>query len=256
LHFSGHGQAAKLVLEHADGRPDTVSAAELVKLLRPGRGRLKWVTLSACLSAAATVAETLRWLGLEPTRRFGESASNGATAAAEPVPALAQTLVEQLNCAVLAMRYPVEDAFAIELGERLYRGVLEKGQSLSRALQLALPETLTAVECSPLAAVTPAWFGSTAVNLSLRAPRQAETSFRPPVTGLAEFPDEPPLFVGRVGVLAQASQALAPESGRSGVLFYGMAGAGKTSCALELVYHYEGLATLSGLCLVPSAGTG
>ncbi|MFO1432111.1 MAG: CHAT domain-containing protein [Candidatus Competibacteraceae bacterium] len=246
VHFSGHGQAAELVLEHPDGRPDTVSSADLVKLLRPGRGRLKWVTLSACLSAAVTVEETLRWLGLEPTRRFGESASDGATAAAEPLPALAQTLVENLNCAVLAMRYPVGDAFAIELGERLYRCVLQNGQALTRALQLALPETLTAVECSPLAAVTPAWFGSAAVNLSLRAPRRTETSFKPPVTGLAAFPDEPPLFVGRVGVLAQASQALAPASGRSGVLFYGMAGAGKSYCALELAYHYEGLPRFQG----------
>ncbi len=246
VHFSGHGLAARLVLEQPDGRPDTVSSAELVKLLRPGRGRLKWVTLSACSSAAATVAETLRWLGLEPTRRAEETGGVEATATAEPLPALAQTLVENLHCAVLAMRYPVGDAFAIDLGERLYRGVLERGQPLSRALQLALPEALASADCPPLAVTTPALFGSAAADLSLRVPRQAETNFKPPATGLAEFPEEPPLFIGRVGVLAQASQALAPESGQSGVLFYGMAGAGKTSCALELSYHYEGLQRFQG----------
>jgi hypothetical protein len=171
----------------------------MIKALRPGRGRLKWVTLSACLSAAATVAETLRWLGLEPTRRTEESSSVEATAAAEPLPALAQTLVENLNCAVLAMRYPVGDAFAIDLGERLYRGVLEQGQSLARALQWALPEALASADCPPLAVTTPALFGAAAADLSLRAPRQTETSFKPPAIGLAHFPDEPPLFVGRVG---------------------------------------------------------
>ena len=215
-------------------------------MLRPGRGRLKWVTLSACLSAAATVAETLRWLGLEPTRRAEETGSVEATAVAEPLPALAQTLVENLHCAVLAMRYPVGDAFAIDLGERLYRGVLEQGQPLARALQLALPEALASADCPPLAVTTPALFGAAAADLSLRAPRQAETSFKLSATGLAEFPNEPPLFVGRVGVLTQASQALAPESGQAGVLFYGMAGAGKTACALELSYHYEGLQRFQG----------
>lgn len=69
LHFSGHGLASRLVLECEDGSPDFIDATELLDLLRPARGRLKWVTLSACLSAAATVEETLRWLGLEPRRR-------------------------------------------------------------------------------------------------------------------------------------------------------------------------------------------
>src|SRR5262249_16355444 len=31
----------------------------------------------------------------------------------------------------------------------------------------------------------------------------------------------------------------APESGKSGVLFHGMAGAGKSACALELAYTHE-----------------
>jgi hypothetical protein len=33
--------------------------------------------------------------------------------------------------------------------------------------------------------------------------------------------------------------AMAPESGQRAVLFYGMAGVGKTACALELAYRYE-----------------
>lgn len=57
LHFSGHGLAAALILEKADGSPDMVSSDDLAGLVRVARGRLKWVTLSACLSAAATAAE-------------------------------------------------------------------------------------------------------------------------------------------------------------------------------------------------------
>src|SRR5262249_17412098 len=56
---------------------------------------------------------------------------------------------------------------------------------------------------------------------------------------LAWFPPQPERFVGRVGPMTRAATALAPGSGRSGVLFHGMAGAGKTACALELAYSYQ-----------------
>lgn len=36
--------------------------------------------------------------------------------------------------------------------------------------------------------------------------------------------------------MTRANAVLAPSSGHSGVLFHGMAGAGKTACALELAY--------------------
>jgi hypothetical protein len=52
-------------------------------------------------------------------------------------------------------------------------------------------------------------------------------------------PAEPRRFVGRLLPLSRASQALAPDSEQSGVLFYGMAGGGKTACALELAYRHE-----------------
>ncbi|MGH3902500.1 MAG: hypothetical protein ACRDTA_30435 [Pseudonocardiaceae bacterium] len=55
LHLSGHGGAGEFLLERADGSPDPVSTAELIKL----------AVVSACQSAAATTAETLRWLGLD-----------------------------------------------------------------------------------------------------------------------------------------------------------------------------------------------
>ena len=60
---------------------------------------------------------------------------------------------------------------------------------------------------------------------------------------LAYFPAEPARFVGRAEAMARAGAALAPGSGKTAVLLHGMAGAGKTACALELAYrHAEGFA--------------
>ena len=71
--------------------------------------------------------------------------------------------------------------------------------------------------------------------------RRRRTSTRPGADGV--LPAEPARFVGRAAAMAQASAALAPGSGRTGVLLHGMAGAGKTACALELAYrHQDGFA--------------
>jgi len=237
VHFSGHGLQAHLILEKNDGTADEVPSEELLKLLKPTRGRLKWVTLSACLSAAATVEETLLWLGLEPRR--AEAVIEAERAAGEKaLPALARILVRDLDCAVLAMRYPVGDAFAIDLAEELYQGVLEKKQALPRALQLALPKALRGGS-SPESVATPVLFGRQAVDLTIEAPEGRAEALG---TGLAYFGERPgEHFVGRVGVLSQASVALAPFSQHTGVLFHGMAGGGKTACAVELAFHYEHL---------------
>ena len=60
---------------------------ELVSLLRPARRRLKLVTLSSCLSAAATAAETRRWLNLVVPQALEAEADAEADQA--PVAALA-----------------------------------------------------------------------------------------------------------------------------------------------------------------------
>ncbi|MGH4009878.1 MAG: hypothetical protein ACRDTH_17295 [Pseudonocardiaceae bacterium] len=56
---------------------------------------------------------------------------------------------------------------------------------------------------------------------------------------MARFPAEPARFVGRAEAMAAASAALASASGRTAVVFHGMAGAGKTTCAVELAYRRQ-----------------
>lgn len=58
LHFSGHGELGVLVLERDDGGADVIGTGDLLEFLAPARGRLKLATLSACWSAATTIAET------------------------------------------------------------------------------------------------------------------------------------------------------------------------------------------------------
>jgi hypothetical protein len=52
-------------------------------------------------------------------------------------------------------------------------------------------------------------------------------------------PGEPARFVGRAAAMARATAALAPDSGLTTVLLHGMAGSGKTTCAMELAYRNE-----------------
>jgi len=243
MHFSGHGLPAGLVLEKADGTQDPIPADEVQKLVHRARGRLKLVTLSSCLSAAATVTETLRWMGIiRPAQAMAAAESQPRAEAVAPLPAVARALVRDLDCAVLAMRFAVGDDFAIALTEHLYEGMLGRGQSLSRALQLALPKALgkrPGPGVPPLSVATQALFGRRGVDLTLEAPSAKTSEFVPPAASLAFFPDEPERFVGRVGPLSRASAALAPKSSMTGVLFYGLAGGGKTACAVELAYRHR-----------------
>ena len=251
VHISGHGGRGAFVLEHPDGSPDPVSSSELVELLAPAARQIRLVTASACSSAELTAREHLQLLGLAPPVRDG-TAGAPASAAAGPaateagnsglVPVLAAALVERLDCAVLGMRFPVVDDFAIALNRELYGLLIGQGQPLAAAVGIALPD-LVAGEATPacpaLSAGTPALFGGRAVDLVLTAPQGTPLVFDAERTKLAGFPAQPERFVGRVGVMVRANAALAERSGASGVLFYGMAGAGKTACALELAYTQE-----------------
>ncbi|MGH3871853.1 MAG: hypothetical protein ACRDSR_10135 [Pseudonocardiaceae bacterium] len=79
---------------------------------------------------------------------------------------------------------------------------------------------------------------SSAAELSL-APPVGKPFLDPTVEVLTRFPAEPARFVGRAELMAAAGAALAPASGRTAVVFQGMAGAGKTTCAVQLAYRHR-----------------
>ena len=242
IHFSGHGEAGSLLLENLDGSSDAVSAEDLAEMLQLAQGRLKLVVASACLSAARTIEETRRWLGLDDKPRR-EQAARAEPTEPEPAPnTVARSLVASLDCAVLGMRYSVEDEFAVQLARELYRRLFDKGQALPRATQLSLRACISdgaSADTGALSVATPALFGAKAADLHLIPPAAAATGFAVPKTGLFGFEEkEPERFVGRVAAMTAASAALAEKSGKAGVLFHGMAGGGKTACALELAYQH------------------
>jgi hypothetical protein len=246
IHVSGHGTPGELRLEAEDGSADPVSAAELADLLDLARARLKLVTLSACSSGAPTLAEQRRLLKLpEPDPSSGTDGPAGRPAGERPVGGLATELAGRLACGVLAMRYPVEDDFAVALAAKLYPLLAGDGLPLPQALGTVLrdPEVIAApptARCPALSVAAPALFGSAATALRLSAPEH-DGPAAPSVEAskLAGFPPQPDRFVGRTGVMARASAALAVRSGRPGVLLHGMPGGGKTACAVELAYTLE-----------------
>ncbi|MCA1694865.1 MAG: AAA family ATPase, partial [Actinobacteria bacterium] len=61
----------------------------------------------------------------------------------------------------------------------------------------------------------------------------------PAVEAMDGFPAEPTRFVGRAEAMAAASTALGPASGRTAVVFHGMAGVGKTTCAVKVAYRHK-----------------
>src|SRR5215469_2697871 len=165
VHFSGHGLPGSLVLETPEGRPDPISSDDVAELLRQSGRRLKLVVLSACLSAATSIRQTLSWLGLAEVRRdwaTAPEASDTVEQAPKPAPTVARALVDSLDCAVVAMRYAVGDEFAMELARALFDGLFRQRQNLPRAVQGALSTALKPNGAAPaaLSVATPAVFGA------------------------------------------------------------------------------------------------
>ena len=233
LHLSGHGTRGQFLLERLDGSPDYVSTDDLVRLLRPVRNRIKLAVVSACESAAESTAQALRLVGLTGQADQLEQ-ENAPAGQVQPVTGIARALVTELDCAVVAMRYPVVDDFAIAFGDALYERLLGRSQPADVAVARAMAEAPS----EPVSLATPGLFGVRAAGLTLTAPR-GRPALNPAEVAMAHFPAEPERFVGRAAAMAAASSALAPDSGRSTVLLHGMSGAGKTACALELAYRHQ-----------------
>jgi len=240
IHVSGHGQPGELLLETEEGSQDPVGASDLADMLSLARQRLKLVTVSACSSAALTTGQQLHLLGVPVPASLNDLPPDPRQGAGG---AVADKLALRLDCAVLAMRYPVVDSFAIGLAEKLYHLIADSGQPVPAALGLALPELVKgtpAPSCPAISVATPTLFGARAPGLVLAAPpRRTPVSYAPDEFKLAGFPAPPDRFAGRVALMARANMALAPRSDSSGLLLHGMPGGGKTACPLELAHTHE-----------------
>ncbi|MEU1515688.1 hypothetical protein ABZ490_26690 [Streptomyces sp. NPDC005811] len=248
LVLSGHGGEGVFVLEKPDGSRDPIGGDALVELLAPLRRRVKFVLAAACSSADTLTDQRLEALGIGSAHRSAESSRHDGptelerSGASPHVGTLAEVLADRLDCAVLGMRHTVTDDFVTELNGAVFKLMVEQANSLGRAVALALPRVVEtpATEASPpLAASSPALFGGTAVDLLLEPPKGRALIFDRSALKLAGFPDQPARFVGRGALMSAANRCLAPHSGGSGIFLQGMAGVGKTACALELAYGQE-----------------
>src|SRR5262249_48917013 len=128
IHLSGHGDRGELLLEDDRGGSDSVDASELGDLLDPARARLKLLLMDACYTGAGGHPAARAQVGLEPGPVRQEGAEGAAVdeAVTTVLPSLALALSQQLDCAALAMRYPVGDAFATDLLLALYEKLLDR----------------------------------------------------------------------------------------------------------------------------------
>jgi tetratricopeptide (TPR) repeat protein len=229
VHLSGHDLHDGLAL--ADG---LITGAELIELLDLAVGQLKLVALTAARSAAQTATEQLRRLGMTRGPKPSEAEPAGS------LPELGSEIVRQLDCAVLAMRYPAVDDFAIGFAVSFYNLVLGLGHPVAEAAALSVAQVAgqhLTTSTPPLSVATPMLLGGRAMDLRLAPPDGEPLVFQVELLQrLPEFPEQSTRFVGRAEQLARASAALAQDSGRSGVVLHGMAGIGKTAGALELAY--------------------
>ena len=228
-----------MLLETADGKPRPRLRRGTGRPARPARARVKLVTGRACWSAA---------LG---HRRTPPPAQPAAPEDQETIPHdLAFPAAPHPPPATWRPTWPRDSGAPYwpcatrsatnsrRTDRTLYDLLARQGQPLPSAVRMTLRQLLTGTRFPALSAA-PALFGATATELRSRHGSGPPGVLRGRAPKLAGFPPQPDRFVGRTGVMARASAALAAESGIPGVLLHGMPGGGKTACALELAYSQE-----------------
>lgn len=142
IHWSGHGQHNLLELVTADGTPDHISGAELLALLQQEASILpRLCFLSACDSAgSAAIHNWGDFLAAPGTEAVDDGASLTSTA---------HTLYTGGVASVIAMRFPVGDAYARELALVFYARLLagKDTPGVAGALQQARQQCSGANHC-------------------------------------------------------------------------------------------------------------
>ncbi|MEU9143990.1 tetratricopeptide repeat protein [Streptomyces sp. NPDC048349] len=217
VHLAGHGRPGELFTDDGHGRSETVTADEITGMLNPSARRLKLMVLSWCGSGAGATADWDDEEDVEPT----------------PAPALPIRLASAMNCAVLAMRYPLADEFAVEFTREFYLRLLS-GDAASTAVREAMADVRRRSDAAgrawrPLWSATPVLLSAGTADLMPITPPPGPRRSQPGVSG--ELPERPEVFVGRAAQVSSLA-AVGP------VLLTGMPGIGKTTTALEFAHAF------------------
>ncbi|MBU2670976.1 tetratricopeptide repeat protein [Actinoplanes bogorensis] len=233
LHLCCHAAPGHLILETDQGRPDRVSADELIAAI-PHDRRPAAVVLAGCSTALT---------------------SHATTDTSEALPGLARQLLTAGVPQVIAMTAPVTDRYAIRLAQQLYH---ELATAPEPHLVDALTHARHTVETSQLAAeqqtgsAAPPTEWATPVVLTRGEPLPlydpadgAEPITEPPAPMLAADVPLRPVgdFVGRRAELSTLGAVLR-EPRSCGILVHGIGGVGKSSLVAELLRlldHTRGL---------------
>ncbi|HWM92600.1 MAG TPA: CHAT domain-containing protein [Thermoanaerobaculia bacterium] len=246
VHWSGHGHHNLLELVGEDGRQDLLTGAGLVELFEGAGGFIPHlVFLSACLSG--TLAGVRNKAALEAALLHGETTRRSAPEQAEPgYTGTALALLDANVPQVLAMRYEVGDAYALDLAGLFYRRLFADSQpkSPASALAVARKELLDrkAPEHDAVDHATPLLFGRDAGPLPAPKGRSDALALRRPrpqplLTDSREL-DRPAELVGRGEPLSRLRRCL--EEGKPAVaLVQGLAGLGKTALVAEAIHLWH-----------------
>lgn len=265
VHWSGHGHVNLLELAGADGQPDLLSGDELLALFtRHGGGVLPSLcVLSACHSGGIATLRTWQEffaaargkpLVEPPVREAGAQGREADERAirideAPGYTGTAHALLQGGVPAVVAMRYPVGDDYARELGLRLYRHLLAdtRPKPVETALTLARQELAQAARGAsreafkPGDVATPVLYGADRVDLRVS---EGECRDQPMLAralhAIAELqPDMHRHFVGRTWELAALGSDFIGHRRDAEVTpvaqITGLGGMGKTALAAELI---------------------
>ena len=96
------------------------------------------------------IGGTLTWIGEANAGRRAAREMPEAAGTEKPASTVARALAGTLDCAVLAMRYPVEDEFATELAESVYDGLFPRSRRCHAQCSLALPRPQAVTEWAGL----------------------------------------------------------------------------------------------------------
>ncbi|WP_432097869.1 hypothetical protein [Streptomyces sp. WAC 04229] len=230
LYLAGRGAPGSWSAPDASGNRTALSAESLIKMLSdPGNGeRLRLVVITTRPASGPSLADQLEDFGIA-SHRTPDS----------PVPtddgegdALPVELARRLGCAVLAFRHPIGDRVAVALVDEVFRQLLRHGLTLPRALGAALGGD--SLGLTSLDAAAPALYGTAACGLQV-TPQAAPSQAGP----LRRWQPQPSL-IGHHAPMWEASKifGLLTNDRVNGAVLYGMAGAGKTTCARELISQY------------------